>query len=161
MSFVETKRKCRCRHVEKGTVRPRKTVRDSHQQDRPPQSPLPRSGRRLTGQPRGARRCHGRRQVGGLSRRRRRPRARRSVESVESRQFAVVAVQRRRRRVWISPPRRTLRRWSANRLHLAFQDHDVPLGLSLTPASCRYDDVGDFGVGSLSSGCASVRSVHA
>jgi len=59
---------------------------------------------------------------------------------------------------------------------LASQDHDVPLGLTLTPAACRYDYVGDFGVGdvdgiissnrsrltsagSLSSGCASVRSV--
>jgi len=72
----------------------------------------------------------------------------------------------------------------------ASQDYDVPLGLSLTPASCRYDDDVDFGVGdydllspyqrpasdvdgsissnrssvtsagSLSSGCASVRSVH-
>ena len=72
----------------------------------------------------------------------------------------------------------------------ASQDYDVPLGLSLTPASCRYDDDVDFGVGdydllspyqrpasdvdgsissnrssvtsagSPSSGCASVRSVH-
>ena len=58
---------------------------------------------------------------------------------------------------------------------LTSQDHDVPLDLSLTPAS-RYDDAADFGVGdvdgiissnrsrvtsagSLSSGCASVRSV--
>jgi len=32
MSFAETKRKYHCRLVAKGTVRPPKTVRDSHQQ---------------------------------------------------------------------------------------------------------------------------------
>ena len=89
-----------------------------------------------------------------------------------------VVVQRRRRRVRVEF---FVAQVVATADTFVSQDYDVPLGLSLTPASCvsDYDLLSPYqrpasdvdgsissnrssvtSAGSLSSGCASVRSVH-